>query len=99
MLCAGVLSGGTDACQVRKGRKTWWVLYILVPISVHFHVFVSFVRGILVVLCPAHLGAVCSWLELSVGVTAVLAGTSLAFTLQLPNTVGGSKKKQECNVQ
>lgn len=61
--------------------------------------FVSFVRAILVVLCPVHLGVVCSWLELSAGVMAVPAGTSLASTQQLLNTVDGSKKRQACNVQ
>lgn len=59
--------------------------------------FFSPARGILEVLCPVNLALVCSWQEWSVGVMAAPAETSLAFTLQLLNSVAGSKKRRECN--
>lgn len=80
---------------VGRGEKT------AIP-AMHSHIintysYLSPARGILEALCPVRLAIVCSWQEWSVGAMAAPAETSLAFTLQLLNSVAGSKKRRECN--
>lgn len=68
------------------------------PPCEHINLFVSCVRATPAVLYPVRPALACSWLEWSVGVTAVPAETNLEFIQQSQNSVVGSKKRQECSL-